>query len=307
MIKIKQLQFGYKGVDQAALDNISLNIPEKTMLGLLGPNGAGKTTLLSILSGLLPCPAGTVFFQGRDVSTLSFAQKPRLSLVPQEYAFYHQLTVLENLTFFSGAQCLDRATMKVRIAEVTEIAGLHDRLGDRATNLSGGLKRRLNLAIGLLNTPQILLLDEPTVGIDPHSRHFILEAIKRINDQGTTVIYTSHYMEEVEALCDDIAIVDKGKIILQGSLQTLLQTGDQQSFYVDLCELPDTEKLNDLQQILGFKQNLLRLTIPVSSHQQIIEALDKLRQNNMDIARIHYGAYNLEELFLDLTQRSLRD
>lgn len=307
MIKIKQLQFRYKGAEQAALQNIDLVVPANSILGLLGPNGAGKTTLLSILSGLLPCPANTVFVDGCDIASRNTSLRPRLSLVPQDYAFYQQLTVLENLAFFAGAQGLNKVTGNERIDEVSEIAGLQDRLEVSAQSLSGGLKRRLNLAIGLLNKPQLLLLDEPTVGIDPHSRHFILEAIKRINAQGTTIIYTSHYMEEVEALCDEIAIVDHGKLMLQGSLQTLLQTGKRQSFAVDLCELPAAESITLLQQSLTFRRDLLRLTISVNSTRDIIAALQKLEALELDVGRIHYGANNLEELFLDLTQRSLRD
>lgn len=307
MIKIKQLQFRYKGAEQAALHNIDLVVPASTMLGLLGPNGAGKTTLLSILSGLLPCPANTVFVDGCDIASPNTSLSPRLSLVPQDYAFYQQLTVLENLTFFAGAQGLNKVTGNERIDEVSQITGLQDRLEVSAQSLSGGLKRRLNLAIGLLNKPQLLLLDEPTVGIDPHSRHFILEAIKRINAQGTTIIYTSHYMEEVEALCDEIAIVDHGKLLLQGPLQTLLQTGERQSFTVDLCELPTAESITVLQQSLTFRHDLLRLDISVNSTSDIIAALQKLQELQLDVGRIHYGANNLEELFLDITQRSLRD
>ncbi len=277
------------------------------MLGLLGPNGAGKTTLLSILSGLLPCPAGTIFFDGRDLSLPHTTQLPSLSLVPQDYAFYQQLTVVENLSFFAGAQGLDKATMKVRISEVTEITGLEQRLEYKAENLSGGLKRRLNLAIGLLNKPQLLLLDEPTVGIDPHSRHFILEAIKNINRQGTTIIYTSHYMEEVEALCDEIAIIDKGKMVLQGSLKDLLQRGNKHSLCVDLSGLPSDDQLKALHKTVTFQQDVLRLNISVSSDEDILQALKHLHEQQLGIGRIHYGTSNLEELFLDLTHRSLRD
>lgn len=307
MIKIKQLQYRYKGAEQAALQNVDLVVPANTMLGLLGPNGAGKTTLLSILSGLLPCPANTVFVDGCDIASRNASLRPRLSLVPQDYAFYQQLTVLENLTFFAGAQGLNKVTGNERIDEVSQITGLQDRLEVSAQSLSGGLKRRLNLAIGLLNKPQLLLLDEPTVGIDPHSRHFILEAIQRINAQGTTIIYTSHYMEEVEALCDEIAIVDHGKLLLQGPLQTLLQTGERQSFTVDLCELPTAESIAVLQQSLTFRRDLLRLNITINSTSDIIAALQKLQELQLDVGRIHYGANNLEELFLDITQRSLRD
>jgi len=176
----------------------------------LEPNGAGKTTLLSILTGLLPCTKETVYIEGIDISTAPKAVKLMLSLVPQEYAFYPSLSVIENLRFFAGIQQLAAAEINQRIAEAVELTGLQDRLDNRAQQLSGGLKRRLNIAIGLLNKHKLLFLDEPTVGIDPQSRRFILDAIKGINNQGTTIIYTSHYMEEVEYLCDDIAVIDRG-------------------------------------------------------------------------------------------------
>ncbi|MBV1932272.1 MAG: ABC transporter ATP-binding protein, partial [Porticoccaceae bacterium] len=197
MIKIKQLQFTYQGADQPALANISLCVKPQSIFGLLGPNGAGKTTLLSMLSGLLPCPANTIFIDDCDLSLDSNRGNSHLSLVPQDYAFYQDLTVKENLNFFAGVQGLAKPVLITRLGEVADITGLGERLNQKATTLSGGLKRRLNLAIGLLNSPKLLLLDEPTVGIDPHSRHFILEAIREINRQGTTIIYTSHYMEEV--------------------------------------------------------------------------------------------------------------
>jgi ABC-2 type transport system ATP-binding protein len=227
VISIRQLEFSYSPSVRPVLKGIDLEIPENALFGLLGPNGAGKTTLLSILAGLIPCPAGCLFVDGRDMSEADNRSAARLSLVPQEYAFYLPLTVRENLTFFAGVQGVPKAEMDARIHEAAGQTGLEERLDSRAGKLSGGLKRRLNLAIGLLNRPRLLLLDEPTVGIDPHSRHFILETIRQLGHNGTTVIYTSHYMEEVEELCDQIAIMDHGQILRKGTLTELLAEAPQ--------------------------------------------------------------------------------
>lgn len=222
MISISQLEFSYPSSVRPVLKGIDLDIPDNALFGLLGPNGAGKTTLLSILSGLIPCPTGCLFVDGGDLAEPANRRAARLSLVPQEYAFYHPLTVRENLAFFAGVQGVPPEETEARIDAAVAQTGLQERLHSRAGKLSGGLKRRLNLAIGLLNRPRLLLLDEPTVGIDPHSRHFILETIRELSRNGTTVIYTSHYMEEVEELCDHIAIMDHGQILRKGTLDALL-------------------------------------------------------------------------------------
>jgi ABC-2 type transport system ATP-binding protein len=206
LIQISNLSFRYPGADGEALKGLSLQIPAGSLFGLLGPNGSGKTTLISILCGLLPAQTGSVELDAKA------------ALVPQEYAFYPRLSILENLQFFAGLQSLNPS----RISEVLKISGLEEAKGKRAEACSGGMKRRLNIAIGLLSQPSLLFLDEPTVGIDPQSRHFILQAVKRINKAGCTVVYTSHYMEEVEEICDTIGIIDQGKLLAMGSLKKLL-------------------------------------------------------------------------------------
>lgn len=306
MISIKNLHFSYPSASKPCLNNLNLDIPAQSLFGLLGPNGAGKSTLLSILSRLTCCAPGLVFIDGHDIAASS---KPptKLSLVPQEHAFYNTLSVIENLRFFGRAQGLSSSNLSSRIAQVTYITGLEDRLQARGGTLSGGLKRRLNLAIGLLNEPTLLLLDEPTVGIDPHSRHFILETIKDLNRQGTTVLYTSHYLEEVEALCDQIAIIDNGQVLLQGSLQQLLQADNSPSLLVDLKDSLSAEQVACLNITVPFKHDQQRLEIQISDDSDIVALLESLSQQHIGIARLQYGARNLEELFLNQTQRSLRD
>lgn len=306
MITVKQLQYQYQGAAFASLKCIDLNVPQGSLFGLLGPNGAGKTTLLSIISGLLDCPVGTVSIGSHDICHNKSLRRSDIALVPQEYAFYFRLSVMENLIFFAAALGLNKSESQQRIAAVIDITGLKDRINHRAETLSGGLKRRLNLAIGLLNQPRLLLLDEPTVGIDPHSRHFILEAIRHLNQNGTTVIYTSHYMEEIEALCSDIAIIDHGNVLVQGPLAQLLGQQESETLHIDL-KIPLTlQQHAALALDSPYDEHNLQLTQPLHDG-DFYSTMKALQRAGVSIHRLRYGANNLEELFLTLTHRSLRD
>ena len=223
MIEIRDLRFRYPGAARDALAGLTLHVRDGSLFGLLGPNGSGKTTLISLLTGLLRVSSGEIRIGGESLPGGARAAQAISALVPQDYAFYPRLTVAENLRCFAGVLDLRGEALRSRLDEAVTVAGLHDFLAKRAEHLSGGLKRRLNLAIGLLNRPRLLYLDEPTVGIDPQSRQFILEAIRRLNAQGATVIYTSHYMDEVQQLCDSIGVLDDGRLLAHGSLGELLQ------------------------------------------------------------------------------------
>ncbi len=207
-LNLEGVSFRYPGPGETVLDKVTLVIPAGGIFGLLGPNGAGKTTLISILAGQL---------RGRRPHSLG--------LVPQEYAFYPMLSCAENLRFFGAMQGLDGAPLKERVAAAAAFARIESALARRAGRLSGGLKRRLNLAIGLLGEPEILLLDEPTVGVDPQSRAFLLESIRSLAGAGRTILYTSHYMEEVEAICDHVAIIDHGRVLVSGALSEVIRDG----------------------------------------------------------------------------------
>lgn len=222
MIRVSGLVHQYADQTAPALAGVDLHVRRGSLFGLLGPNGSGKTTLISILTGILRANAGMVQVNGRNMPRDAREIQRVCSLVPQENAFYPTLTVAENLRFFAQAQEIESNVVAARIDESLQITGLDNATGIRANRLSGGMKRRLSIAIGLLNHPQLLFLDEPTVGIDPQSRQFILEAIKRINASDTTVVYCSHYLEEVEFLCDEIAILDHGKVLRQATLAELL-------------------------------------------------------------------------------------
>lgn len=221
-IDIQQLGFTYPGETAPALAAINLVIPAGSCFGLLGPNGAGKSTLLSILTGILPLQTGRVSINGRSLADNTRHHREWAALVPQDYAFYQALTARENLDCFAGLYGLRGATKRERIDFAVTVCGLEQLLDKRAANCSGGVKRRLNLAIGLLNRPQILYLDEPTVGIDAQSRHFILASIRQLQASGMTIVYTSHYMEEIQAICDGLAIIDHGRLLLADSMANVM-------------------------------------------------------------------------------------
>lgn len=297
MIHVERLNYRYPGSAQAAIRDLSLDIPSGSLFGLLGPNGSGKTTFISLLMGLLAPASGRV-----DVA--DGMRAGRAALVPQDYAFYERLSVLENLRFFAGVQGV-RGT--ARIAEVMAIAGLEAFGRTRAQRLSGGLKRRLNLAIGLLGEPRLLFLDEPTVGIDPQSRRFILEAIKRINAAGTTVVYSSHYMEEVQALCDEIGILDRGRLLARGDLQTLLGADRGGRLDLGLDGPPAPGLVESLRGIEGLRIDGAGLHLDRCSPAQLQEVFTRLDESGANVVRVRYGHADLEALFLHLTGHQLRD
>ncbi len=232
MIKVSSVIKKYD--DFTALDSLSFEIKKGTIFGLLGVNGAGKSTILSILNGLSRFDSGEIKVFGFDIKKDIKKIKEISSIVPQDLAFYEKLTVKENLDFFAKIQ---NAT-KENYDRAIKINTLEDLLNQRASTLSGGQKRRLNIAIGLLNNPQVIYFDEPTVGIDPKSRNEILESIKGYKKLGITVVYTSHYMNEIEKICDDVAIISHGKLVEQGSLKTLFSSKNSnlEKHFIELTE-----------------------------------------------------------------------
>jgi len=277
------------------------------LFGLLGPNGAGKTTLISLISGLLLPQGGTIRINNKKYKNNRTSILQNLSMVPQEYAFYSQLTAFENLNFFSRFYSRTDNPKKT-INKALALTGLESYQHRKADTYSGGLKRRLNLAIGLLNKPQLLILDEPTVGIDPHSRHFILQTIQALHEHGTTIIYTSHYMDEIQKLCDYITILDQGSIIASGSLNELLQSGSM----ITIKAVDDINPESINQAMIDFiSQHSLKiqddmLLGPIESQNELMKLLQLLSTNSIGIENIQYGRKTLETLFFDLTQTELR-
>lgn len=303
MLRIADLSFRYPQSQAPALDGVSLTAPASGVYGLLGPNGAGKTTLISLLAGLAAPDSGSIEIAGQPLAEAR-ADNPRtIAMVPQDYAFYPMLTVAENLDFFAGALALARSERRRQIDAAIAFARLEQVTGKLAEQLSGGLRRRLNLAIGLLGQPRLLLLDEPTVGVDPQSRSFLLESIARLPAAGTTVLYTSHYMEEVEAICQRIAILDQGRVLAEGTLDELLVTADSR-IEIELDRpLPAALAERHAAADLGHgKYSLL-----FGSSAETARLLDDLAGSACKLRQLHAGRQNLEQLFMRLTRRSLRD
>ncbi len=225
-LEVRQVSKTYSGDSAPALNNVSLRIHASEILGLLGPNGAGKTTAISIISTLLPFHHGHVHIYGTDILQAPNAVRQQIGLVPQNIALYSKLSALENLRFFGQILELGRGRLQDRCRECLELVGLAKSGNQLVGKFSGGMKRRMNLAVGLLHQPKLLLLDEPTVGIDAQSRDLILSSLVRLKESGIGVLYTTHYMEEAEKICDTISILESGRIILQGPpSDLLLQTG----------------------------------------------------------------------------------
>jgi ABC-2 type transport system ATP-binding protein len=292
-LEIQGVSFLYPGAAEPVLREVTLDIPAGGVFGLLGPNGAGKTTLLSLIAGQRRGATGRLLVQGS------------LGLVPQECAFYPMLSCRENLRFFAAVQGIKQ--LDRRIDAVASLARIESVLGRPAGELSGGLKRRLNLAIGLLTEPQILLLDEPTVGVDPQSRAFLLDTVRSLASPERIVIYTSHYMEEVQAVCDRVAIMDHGRVLLADTLAGVLEEG---AGHVRLrLSAPLPARLQAEWRVryslldAGDGSYQLRIGEPAEVG-RIVDAAVAAQCRPLSVA---YGRRDLEQVFMQLTQRSLRD
>lgn len=223
IIEIQDLSKKFKNASEPAVNGISLSINRNEVFGLLGPNGAGKTTTISILCGLFPASGGKVMIDGKDLQTELAAVKNMIGIVPQDIALYPTLTARENLAFYGSMYGLHGKDLKDRIENWLAKLGLTDAANRRVSTYSGGMKRRVNLIAGILHKPALLFLDEPTVGVDVHSRNVIIEHLKEINKAGTTIIYTSHHMEEAENLCTRVSIIDHGRILTEGTPDELIK------------------------------------------------------------------------------------
>jgi ABC-2 type transport system ATP-binding protein len=305
MLSIEHLGYRYPSADTAALDGVSLSAQRGSVLGLLGPNGAGKTTLISHLAGLLPVQQGQILIEGQPLAAVRATQPTRIAVAPQEYAFYPMLSVAENLACFAAAGRLRGAKRDERIAACLAFAQLERYQGTRAEKLSGGLKRRLNLAIALLPEPELVLFDEPTVGVDPQSRAFILDAIKTLARKGAAVIYTSHYMEEIEAIADHVVILDRGRRLCAGSLDELL--AQHEPVMVIAADGVPRETLLALLAPHGSVVDGSSPRLSLRLRSRPAEVLAALDAAGVTVHSAEFGRGNLEQLFMTLTQRPLRD
>jgi ABC-2 type transport system ATP-binding protein len=298
-----------------ALDDVTVAVHEGEMFGLLGPNGAGKTTLLSILSFLLRPNRGEVRLLGRPLDPNSREMRRLIGIVPQELAVYNDLTARENLSFFGQLYGLRGGELARRVDEVLRAVGLDDRADQRTGTFSGGMKRRLNLAAGLVHGPRLLLLDEPTTGVDPQSRNLVFEEVRRVNAAGLTVVYTSHYMEEVQGLCTRIGIMDRGRVVACDTLPNLLRLRDAvvrfrvaevtPALRERLKALPDC-RLVEVQEAAGRPGQPVRLECR-EARTTLLRLGAVLAELGLEASDLEADEPNLESVFLHLTGKALRD
>lgn len=291
--------------DRIAVDGVGFEIARGETYGLLGPNGAGKTTTISMLCGLLAPDGGEVVVAGRRITPSSPDAKRAIGLVPQDIALYPDLTARENLRFFGRLQGLSKGRLATRIDEVLELVGLSDRADERIDDYSGGMKRRCNIAAGLLHEPEVLVLDEPTVGVDPQSRNAILESIEVLGHGGLSVLYTTHYMEEAERLCDRIGIIDEGHLVAEGTRRDLIaQMGQQAGLRVS--GTGDLEVLASLLDGAVARDGAVELLVDDIGKglAAVLAAADRM---GVAITGIETSEPDLEAVFLHLTGKALRD
>jgi ABC-2 type transport system ATP-binding protein len=297
--------------ERTAVDGVGFSIGPSETYGLLGPNGAGKTTTISMICGLLTRNGGSVTVDGRPVDIGTAAAKNAIGLVPQELAIYPELTATENLRFFGQLYGMRGAELSRRIAEVLEIIGLDDRARERTDKFSGGMKRRLNIGIGLLHQPKLLVLDEPTVGVDPQSRNAILASVEELSRRGMAILYTTHYMEEAERLCDRVGIIDEGKIRAEGTRRELVSLIGQRDRIEltatgDLASAADAVRAIDGVEEASVQEGGLGLIV-VDARRILPRILESVTAAGASVNSVGIVEPDLEAVFLHLTGRALRD
>lgn len=307
VIEIKDLvkKYGKKTV----VDGVSLNIEKGEVLGLLGPNGAGKSTTISAMLGLVKINSGSVELFGKKMKANSIDIKKKIGYVPQDFAFFPELSAYDNVAYWAKLYQIKGKDVKQAAKEALEFVGLWERKGDKAKTYSGGMKRRLNIACAIVHKPEILVMDEPTVGVDPQSRNNILDAVRILNENGTTVIYTSHYMEEIQAICSRVAIMDGGRIIAQGTVDELINLmSEERTVKLEVKNISDSEyqkiKSMDFLKEVEKVNDEICFKMEQGDMSRLMEGLvkNKINVNMLDIEKP-----DLETVFLQLTGKKLRD
>ncbi len=309
IIKIEQLVKRYK--ELIALDHFNLEISKGEIFGLLGPNGSGKTTTINCILSLLTHDKGSIKVFGKEMKPDCYDIKARIGVVMQNVAVFDNLTVYENIDYFCGLYIKDKATRKQYVEEAIEFVDLKQFEKFYPKKLSGGLLRRLNIACGIAHKPSLIFMDEPTVAVDPQSRNKILEGIIDLNKKGATIVYTSHYMEEVEQICTRIAIMDKGKNIALGTKEELLGLiKNSETISIEVLNLDNShlEKLKELPQLYkaDYTNNKLKLYYSGGKH-NLVQVLDYFKKANIDIGRVYSELPTLNDVFLEITGKELRD
>lgn len=309
MIKIDNLVKRYG--DLVALDHLKLEIQEGEVFGLLGPNGCGKTTAIGCMLSLLKYDKGNITVFGKQINPDSYELKRKIGIVPQDVAVFEELTVIENISYFCGLYIKDKEKRKEYVEDAIQFVGLQDYKKMRPNQLSGGLLRRLNIACGIAHKPKLIIMDEPTVAVDPQSRNHILEGIQKLNKDGATIIYTSHYMEEVEQICTRIAILDHGKNIATGTkeeLKRMIKMGERITVEGIALEEQQLKAIRELPHVFQTEYENQRLIICCSAAKQnLIRVLHYLEGEEIKFGKIFSELPTLNDVFLEITGKELRD
>lgn len=309
MVEIKNLVKRYG--DLVALDHLNLQIQEGEIFGLLGPNGSGKTTAINCMLALLKYDRGTIRIFGEEMSPENYNVKQQIGIVLQNVAVFDELTVYENIDYFCGLYVKEKVRRKELVEDAIRFVGLEDYRKTRPRKLSGGLLRRLNIACGIAHKPRLIIMDEPTVAVDPQSRNKILEGIQELNRQGSTIIYTSHYMEEVEQICTRIAILDHGRSIAVGTkeeLKMMIKTGE--TVTIEAVVLGE-EQLRDIRELphvfaVDYEEQILTVRCTKAKH-NLIRILNYLQEQEVLFGRVFSELPTLNDVFLEITGKQLRD
>lgn len=309
VVKVNNIVKRYK--ELVALDHLSISVNEGEIFGLLGPNGSGKTTLMNCILALLQYSQGTIEVFGKPMNPDSYDIKKNIGVVLQNVAVFDELTVRENIDYFCGLYITDKKLKKQYVDEAIAFVGLEEFTKFYPRKLSGGLLRRLNIACGIAHKPKLIFMDEPTVAVDPQSRNKILEGIKELNAKGATIIYTSHYMEEVEQICTRIAIIDKGKNVAIGTndeLKALIPTSEK--IRIEILDF-DSDLLSAISELphvtrASYEENHLIVACGGGTH-NLIRVLDLLKNNNVNFGRVYSELPTLNDVFLEITGKELRD
>lgn len=309
VIEVKNLTKSYK--ELKAIDDLSFDVYEGEILGLLGPNGSGKSTTINCLLSLLKFDKGEIKIFGKEMTPDAYDIKSKIGVVFQEVAVFEELNVYENIDYFCGLYINDKETRKKCVADAIALVGLEDFKKFKPKQLSGGLLRRLNIACGIAHKPKLIFLDEPTVAVDPQSRNNILDGIKKLRKDGATIVYTTHYMEEVEILCDRIIILDKGTVIAKGTSQELKDlTGIEEKVTIEVENfdnkyIDEIKELKNIQDVI-IEGNTLTITYKKGAN-NFANLLDYLKRESIKYDKIYSQRPSLNDVFLELTGKELRD
>lgn len=309
VVKISNLVKRYG--DLIALDHLNIQINEGEIFGLLGPNGSGKTTAINCILSLLKYDKGSIEIFDKTMKPNSYDIKKDIGIVMQNVAVFDELNVYENIDYFCGLYIKDKKNRKKMVSDAIDFVGLEDYKKSYPKKLSGGLLRRLNIACGIAHKPKLIIMDEPTVAVDPQSRNNILDGIKKINSEGVTIIYTSHYMEEIEQICTRIAILDKGKVVALGTkeeLKSMVSIGEKISVEVFNLNEKNLNEIKSIKNVTNIEYNENKLTVKTKSTKSIIgDIINYIEKNNLFYGKIYSELPTLNDVFLEITGTELRD